>query len=400
LEAPTHFAKNSTFSLLLIILPTISIVLFLITIVGFLPVGWLFIAISVNFIVSGFGIKKMIETHQQVNQAQAVLNKYAQLLLHIESEKFENPILSDLQKRLITQNQKSAGQVIKQIANYINYFENGVNLIAGLFLNGLVLWNLQFAFRIEKWRNVYKEEVFVWFEVISEFDALLSLANLAYNQPQYTQPKIITEDFVLEAEDLGHVLLNEETRINNEVSFKGYGQLKLITGANMAGKSTYLRTVSINLILAMAGAMVCAKNFRFTPIPIYTSMRTKDSLQANESFFYAELKRLKMLIDTLSSGNKIFIVLDEILKGTNSADQHIGSEALIRQIIKLGGVGLIATHDISLGKLAKEYPKNLENQCFEIEIKNDELSFDYRLRKGINQNLNATFLMKKMGITV
>lgn len=400
LEMPSKFSENRTFKVLLLVLPMIATVLLAISILEILPVGWLFIAISVNFIITGVGIKNMIETHQHVSQAQKILNKYAELLLHIEAEKFDNPILADLQQKLRTQTQKTAGQAIKQIANYINYFENGVNILAGVFLNGMVLWNLQFAFRIEQWRHTYKEEVNIWFEVISEFDALISLANLAYNQPNYTKAEVVTDDFVLEAEDLGHVLLDEKIRVNNPVSFKGYGQLKLITGANMAGKSTYLRTVGINLILAMAGTVVCAKNFRFTPIEIYTSMRTKDSLQANESFFYAELKRLKMLIDTLSTGKKIFIILDEILKGTNSADQHTGSEALIRQIIKLGGVGLIATHDISLGTLEEEYQNNLENQCFEIEIKNDELSFDYKLRKGINQNLNATFLMKKMGITV
>ena len=216
-------------------------------------------------------------------------------------------------------------------------------------------------------QETYKDELEHWLDAIRETDALASLANFHYNYPQYSFPHVKNEGFILKGDDLGHPLIQEENRVNNFVTMEGFGQLRLITGANMAGKSTYLRTVGVNLLLAMLGAPVCAQDFHFTPIEMYTSMRTKDSLEANESFFYAELKRLKMLIDKLSKDEKIFIILDEILKGTNSADQHTGSKALIEQLIKLGGVGLIATHDLSLGKLAKDYPNYIQNQCFEID---------------------------------
>ena len=168
----------------------------------------------------------------------------------------------------------------------------------------------------------------------------------------------------------------------------------------MAGKSTYLRTVAVNFILAMVGAPVCATEFRFNPALIFTSIRTKDNLLQNESYFFAELKRLKAIIDELEKGNRLFIVLDEILKGTNSKDKQTGSKALLKQLIRYGASGLIATHDLALGGLIDEYPGNIRNMRFEVEIRNDELEFDYKLKDGISRNLNATFLMKKMGITI
>lgn len=168
----------------------------------------------------------------------------------------------------------------------------------------------------------------------------------------------------------------------------------------MAGKSTYLRTVGVNMILAMAGSAVCAKELKIKPIQLFTSIRTKDSLARNESYFYAELLRLQSIIEELKSGERLFIILDEILKGTNSKDKEMGSKALVAQLIGLKSVGLIATHDLQLGSLIKSFPESVQNRCFEVDIKEGQLHFDYKLREGISQNLNATFLMKQMGITV
>ena len=167
----------------------------------------------------------------------------------------------------------------------------------------------------------------------------------------------------------------------------------------MAGKSTYLRTVGVSLVLAMAGAPVCAEKYCFKPVQLFTSIRTSDSLTENESYFYAELKRLKKIIDTVRSGEEVFIILDEILRGTNSKDKHSGSEALLKQLVHKA-TGIIATHDVALGILEKIFPENIKNRCFEVDITNDKLSFDYKLRQGVSQNMNATILMRQMGITV
>jgi DNA mismatch repair ATPase MutS len=174
----------------------------------------------------------------------------------------------------------------------------------------------------------------------------------------------------------------------------------IITGANMAGKSTYLRTVGINFLLACMGLPVCARSMTVSPAILFTSLRTADSLTANESYFFAELKRLKMIIDRLQAGEKLFIVLDEILKGTNSKDKQQGSLALMKQLIRLNACGIIATHDLTLGSLTQEFPNNTRNYCFEANITGDKLKFSYKIREGIAQNMNASFLMKQMGITV
>jgi DNA mismatch repair ATPase MutS len=188
-------------------------------------------------------------------------------------------------------------------------------------------------------------------------------------------------------------------RVDNEIRIRE-GEFILITGANMAGKSTYLRTIGVNLILAMAGAPVCADAFTFTPIRIFTSIRTADSLQENESYFYAELKRLKVIIENLKNGKKLFIILDEILKGTNSTDKHAGSEALLKQFLSYKTTGIVATHDVSLGSLQERFPENIRNHCFEVDIQGNQLFFDYKLRGGLSKNLNATILMREMGITI
>lgn len=168
----------------------------------------------------------------------------------------------------------------------------------------------------------------------------------------------------------------------------------------MAGKSTYLRTVGVNMVLAMTGGPVLADRFTIKPVDLFTGIKTSDSLQDGESYFFAELKRLEMLIRQLESGDPVFIILDEILRGTNSADKQKGSKALISQLVKLGASGMIATHDLTLGELAAVFPENVANKRFEVEIEANELVFDYKLKEGISKNLNASFLMKKMGITM
>ncbi|MCX6226448.1 MAG: hypothetical protein NTV01_17145, partial [Bacteroidia bacterium] len=182
------------------------------------------------------------------------------------------------------------------------------------------------------------------------------------------------------------------------LSFDETGKIYLITGANMAGKSTLLRMAGVNMILAMAGGPVCAERFALVPISLHTSLRTNDSLGDDESYFYAELKKLSRIISRFEKGEKLFVIIDEMLKGTNSLDKHTGSAALIRRLIDRGASGLVATHDVELGKLESDYPGRLANHCFEVITEGDHLKFDYLLYPGISQNLNATFLMRKMGI--
>ena len=166
----------------------------------------------------------------------------------------------------------------------------------------------------------------------------------------------------------------------------------------MAGKSTYLRTIGTNLILAQIGAVVCAESFTFSPVEMFTSIRTNDSVQNNESYFFAELKRLHQIIEKLESGETLFVIVDEMLRGTNSKDKHDGSQNFVKKLLKFNCYGIFATHDIDIGNMQSQYPENIDTKCFEISFEGDNLIFDYKLKNGISQNLNATYLMKKMGI--
>jgi DNA mismatch repair ATPase MutS len=262
------------------------------------------------------------------------------------------------------------------------------------------MFNLHLLLKAEKWKKQYRESVPKWFDSIATFDAMCSLANFAYNQPEYTFPEPLSGEFEFSALNLGHPLINAEQRVVNTIAIKGWNQFAIITGANMSGKSTFLRTIGVNYILSMTGAPVCASNLSFYPIQIHSSIRTSDSLTRNESYFYAELKRLKQIIDELEGGRKKLILLDEILKGTNSKDKQSGSIALIEQLLHYKSVGLFATHDLMLGELANRFPGQVNNLCFEIQIEGDKMLIDYKLHDGVCKNLNATYLMKNMGILI
>jgi DNA mismatch repair ATPase MutS len=278
--------------------------------------------------------------------------------------------------------------------------DTNLNILAAVILNGLFLFNLHLLAAVEKWKFKYREVIPQWFATIGEIDALNSLANFTANNPEFIFPVAVENQFSLEATDLGHPLIPKEECVTNDLSISDWNQYCIITGANMSGKSTFLRAVGVNYVLAMMGAPVFASRFIFYPVNLHSSIRTSDSLARKESFFYAELKRLKQIISELERGQQTFILLDEILKGTNSKDKQSGSIALIEQLVKYQSIGLIATHDLILGDLIRDYPNNIHNLCFEIHIVDDEMSINYKLQQGVCQNLNATYLMKKMGILI
>ena len=274
--------------------------------------------------------------------------------------------------------------------------EHRNNLLIGLLGNGVLLWDLWAAKRTEAWITSHGVSVRQWFEVIAEMDAACSLGNFAFNHPSFTYPEILNSgETILEVTDLAHPLLREEDRVPNDFSI-GKGMFYIITGANMAGKSTFLRSLTLSMVMARCGLPVCATSMRYRPLPLITSMRTEDSLARNESYFFAELKRLKQLVDALEGGPH-FVLLDEILKGTNSKDKARGSRLLLERLVNSGATGLIATHDLSLCQAA-EVLEQVQNFYFDAEIRKGELYFDYTLRPGVCSNMNASFLLRKMGI--
>lgn len=356
---------------------------------------WLALMIFVQWVLLYFFWKRIAYYYRFFGRKSALLAKYMRLLSRIENGEFQSAHLSKLQTEI---KNPSAGMAFHQLKKRVKEFEYRQNLIVGFVLNTVFLWDLRCVYKLWKWHNQYHAKLRIWLDVVAEMDALISLGNYACNHPSYVFPEVATSDFVYRASNLGHPLLNPKKMVCNDLEISGYSKVMVVTGANMAGKSTFLRTVGVNLLLAEIGAPVCATNMAFTPISIYTNMRTTDSLLKDESYFFAELKRIKTVLDHLQNGERYFVILDEMLKGTNSVDKLNGSKALIRKLVQLDAVALIATHDLKLSEMQAEYPTHIYNKCFEISIENNELVFDYKLSEGVTQTMNATFLMKKMGI--
>jgi hypothetical protein len=325
------------------------------------------------------------------------LRRYGGLLRQIERESFSSPELVSLQDSLKT-GLEPASLVMKRLTDILWGLETRGNMIVSFLLNAYLLWDIRVMIRLENWRSKYRHSFDAWIRTIAEFETLNSLANLAYNRSDLTWPEILDGEFRMTIVEGGHPLIPPERRVDNSLEFVGPNRIFLITGANMSGKSTLLRMTGVNMILAMCGGPVCARHLSLVPVSLQTSVRTHDSLGDDESYFYAELKKLGRIIRRIEQGHSVFVIIDEMLKGTNSHDKHTGSAALIRKLIGLGTSGLVATHDVELGELEKEFTGRLVNRCFEVISTGDQLQFDYLLHPGVSKNLNATFLMKQMGI--
>ncbi len=351
---------------------------------------WLFVGLG----ISGFYVKKVNELSRNTDNAKDTFKQYHKLLNEIENTTFTSEILKSKQLKIQTETKK-ASDIFKKYSKLLDALDQRNNVIIAVLGNGFFLRDLHQVYKIEKWIETYKDKVEQWFDVIAFFDAQNSLANFAFNHPNYVFPEIKNNGEVIKATNLGHTLLKEKQRVDNNFTIKNQ-QFFIITGANMAGKSTFLRTVSLSIVMANIGLPVCAEHFEYSPIKLITSMRTSDSLVEDESYFFSELKRLKFIVDEIKNDD-YFIILDEILKGTNSTDKAIGSKKFVEKLVASNSTGIIATHDLSLCEIEQELTE-VKNYYFDAEIINDELNFDYQLKNGICKNMNASFLLKKMQI--
>jgi len=395
----SSFRGKTIYKTLLILVPLINSILLLLGILGIISFNWFGFSF-VFFVLANFMLQKGISQVQlSYTKKLKILSTYAGLMEIIEGLNAKSVLLKDIKKKIVD-GEKSASKALKQLSAKMNALDQRNNLLVSLILNGLMFWELRQIIRIEAWKEVYSKDLLIWLDAVGEMDALCSLATLGYNHPEYAYPVISSQLFELDAKGMGHPLMDRNKCVKNDVNINKHPYFIIVTGANMAGKSTYLRTIGVNYLLACIGAPADCESMTVYPSQLITSLRTTDSLTENESYFFAELKRLKLIIDKLNAGEKLFIILDEILKGTNSMDKQKGSLALIKQFMTLDATGIIATHDLLLGSLVEKYPDNIRNYRFEADINNDELTFSYQLREGVAQNMNACFLMNKMGIAV
>lgn len=379
------------------ILPSIAILTLLLSAFTILPWGYFLTSFLINIgVISFFGQTINAYYHNFGSQSK-ILDNYRNLLKHIEEADFKSDHLKGIQEKLTFQNQK-ASAIIERLLKIMSRFDYRANIIFIFIADPVFLWDLQCVYKLDRWQREYHDQVNKWFDVIAEFDAISSLANVNHTHPDWSKPEFTNSSFLLSGKNLGHPLIKRLKRVGNDFNMGKKGTINIITGANMAGKSTFLRTIGVNMILAMNGCRVCADSFSLTPVPVYTNMRTTDNLQKDESYFYAELLRLQQMLELLNKETQVFIIIDEMLKGTNSIDKLNGSKALIEKLIALEANGLVATHDLKLTELKEQFPDKIINQCFEVSLVNDNLRFDYKLQDGVTTTMNATYLMKQMGI--
>ncbi|MEM9258668.1 MAG: hypothetical protein AAGA62_03415 [Bacteroidota bacterium] len=352
---------------------------------------------ALGFIPTVWMLRKYAEIipreHTYTAEMGKLLRGYAALLTHIGNRPEGEPALE-------------AVPALKTLAYRISQLDVRYNAFVMLLEVG-GLWSLQWLHKLDQWREQHAVDLPRWLDLLAEMDEMVSWATLRFNQASWVDPEF-TEVPEISARELGHPLLNPNGRVANDLAMRTDGHIHLVTGSNMAGKSTWLRTVGVNLVLAQAGAPVCAQHLRTRPLQVWTSMRTQDDLSESTSSFYAELKRLKAIIAAVNQGMRaqqedplpVFFLLDEILKGTNSRDRHTGSRALIRQLIREQGAGIIATHDLELAALEQEPGSQVENFAMEVQTDGDQLTFDYKLHPGVCQSFNATALMARMGIDI
>lgn len=342
-----------------------------------------------------FGQFKRIKAEMlSADKISETIKNFSLIIDEIEQQDFKSEKLKQLKDKL-TLNDSSAGAELKKLSSLFGKLDTILNIFVAIVLNGLFLYHLHVLSTLLKWKKQHAAKIPDWIDVIGEMEALNSLANFTFNNPNFAFPELNTQHKI-EFTDLGHPLIKSSVRVDNSVEFDNH-QFVILTGSNMSGKSTFLRTLGINMVLAGTGAPVCASKANLHPMKVLVSMRLADSLSDSESYFFAEVKRLKEIMTQLEK-ETCFVLLDEILRGTNSDDKRKGTIGVIKKLIANKAFGAIATHDLEVCLITDEYPNILSNQCFEVEIVNNELAFDYKLRAGVCKNKSATFLMEKMEI--
>ncbi|GAB2554496.1 MutS-related protein [Spirosoma aerophilum] len=388
------------------VFPAFTLGLFVAWLLGYAQGAAVLLALVGHALVLTQTSAKAKDLSEQTFEISTALKAYRALFRQAEQLKGKTIRLRAIHQALAAEKQ-SASEAIGQLGRLTEGLNFRRNPYFFLLFGIATLWDIHYLLRLERWRQTYGPSLSHWFDALGELEALNSLAGFSYAHPAYATPDIVDDEFMLELTSAAHPLLAQNNSVANSLIMRGAGKTILITGSNMSGKSTFLRTVGTNVILALAGAVVRADRFWCSPVQVFTSMRTQDSLEESTSSFYAELKRLQTLIGLtnpaktteVSSQRRLPVLyfLDEILKGTNSADRHRGAEALIRQLHHTTASGFVSTHDLELGQLT-DADGFVRNYHFQSDLVNGELVFDYKLRDGICKSFNASQLMRAIGI--
>ncbi len=398
-EERPFLLERRYFKLLLWLLPITTLVLIILTMyrlaAWYLPIVFL----ALHLLMFAYSELVVRKAFGDTGKAIFELERYSGLIKCIEQGSFQAPLLIKLKQELSVEDLRSSHQIqaLAKIADRSNF---RYSPIVHVLINIAIFWDLRTLLKLEKWKSKSGRFLRTWLKVIGEFEALSSLAVLAHDNPDWAFPDVVDGPPSFEATSIGHPLISKDLRVCNDASLPSPGTVFVITGSNMSGKSTFLRTIGVNLVLAYAGAPVCARKMSCAKMSIYSGMQIQDNLESKTSTFYAELKRIKMIIDAARLGEPLVFLLDEIFKGTNSKDRIFGAKTLIRKLAAQDTIGLITTHDLELGALEREHPEMIRNYHFTDYIDDSKICFDYRLKPGISKTTNAIALMKLIGIEI
>lgn len=391
--------EQKIFQWLTILLPILTLGAIVLADYGVISWSVLWISFWAHLVLVWRVNRATAERYEKFSEAIKVMDAFNGVLETLLDKPFHSTILKALQDECRFEGEP-APRLFKKLKGILDRMDLRLNPLVHFPLNLAVFWDWHQFRQLQCWKRQHPNQLTRWLDVFGEMEVLASFANMAFNHPSWCFPRITAQHFTFSAKDLGHPLLADDKRISNDIGLEGTGKILLVTGSNMAGKSTFLRTVGVNMILAMAGGPVCASDMILAPIRVLSSMRIADNLEENISTFYAELRKLEHILTKVRHHEKVFLLLDEILRGTNSMDRHAGASALIRSFIEEDTVGILATHDLALTEMEKEFPDRLLNYHFDVQVRGEELFFDYRLKAGICSSMNASLLMRKIGIRV
>lgn len=393
------FPKSKVLAIYTKLVPYLSIVL-----VGlsFYQTGLtsFFILFAIFNVLLSMGLSKYVSSVSAgLNKGGSFLEAYVPAIKMIEDRDWKSEKAKDLQNQVESIAGMPVSQSIERLATLLNRLDARLNIIVGVVLNMFLLWDFKQVYALQVWQKTQSKGLLEAMDMLSTVEAIGSMATLAYNHSDWVIPEIAAESPVLETTNIKHPLIPESTSIANDYQLKNH-RIALITGSNMAGKSTFLRTVGINAVLAFMGARVYAQSMKISVMQMASYMRIRDSLNESTSTFKAELDRIQKILELVKNNKKTFILLDEMLRGTNSMDKYLGSKAIIEKLIQLDGVGMVATHDLKLSELSDQYPQLVENFHFDIKVEGEEMLFDYKLKNGPCTTFNASLLLKKIGIEI
>lgn len=392
--------SNAWITAIIYWLPIITVTsIFLSFTTDFIPIIIPSLLLFVQFLALFFAAGSIGKEFEILYKYKDSIKTYSNILKHIEKARFESNYLRTLKKSLVNEKGFTSLEQFKKLDRLVDKTLNRKNIVFFL-INIITLWDFRCMIQLEKWKRYYGSLIEQCINTIGEFEAMCSLSIINHDYLTWTKPIIISdEDNVLEGNSLNHPLVGKKA-VSNDVTIKDNTKILLITGSNMSGKSTLLRTVGINLILAYTGSNVHASHMKCSLMNVYTCMRIEDNLEKGISSFYGELQRIKIIVNASEGNERVFCILDEIFKGTNSYDRHIGAKKLLKQLINKGTMGLVSTHDLELGELEEESQGVIKNYHFQEEYRNNKILFDYKLKPGISKTRNALYLIKMAGIKI